>query len=114
MGDVDFYHYTNSSAVQKIIDTGMIFESTDGGPDAMFGTGVYGTKMTPSAGKRAIASNNWAGGWNSKERHGHVDYAFKIKIPKNKVKDYPLSNRHIYLHPGKIQLSSYQWELFEV
>lgn len=36
---VDFYHYTSETAVDSIIRTGMIRESSDGGPDAMYGTG---------------------------------------------------------------------------
>ena len=36
---VDFYHYTSEAAADLIIQSGVIKESPDGGPDAMLGTG---------------------------------------------------------------------------
>jgi hypothetical protein len=32
--------------------------------------GVYGTKLPPSAGKRAIAKNNWVQGWKKQGKEG--------------------------------------------
>ena len=36
---VDFYHYTSEVAADMIINSGFIMESSDGGLDAMLGTG---------------------------------------------------------------------------
>ena len=36
---VDFYHYTSEVAADMIINSGVIMESSDGGPDAMLGSG---------------------------------------------------------------------------
>ncbi|KAK7112978.1 uncharacterized protein [Littorina saxatilis] len=111
---VDFYHYTSEASVDLIINSGMIRESPDGGADAMLGPGVYGTAVTPAAGKRAIANNNWAKGWQTRERGGHVDYVFKIRIPRQSVLEYNVGTRHIYLHKGAIVLGTYEWECYEV
>jgi hypothetical protein len=45
--------------------------------DIWLHAGVYGTKLPPSAGKRAIAKNNWVQGWKNREKRGRVDYYFR-------------------------------------
>ena len=39
MAFVEFYHYTSETAADDIIESGVIKESLDGGPDAHLGTG---------------------------------------------------------------------------
>ena len=72
---------------------------------------MYGTALTPSAGKRAIAYNNWTQGWRKRERRGRVDVVFKIKMPKSRVQEFKVPSRHIYLHKGEIRLNDYDWQL---
>ena len=77
-------------------------------------TGVYGTALPPSAGKRAIAYNNWTQGWEQRERGGRVELVFKIRVPETSVQVHMGPSRHIYLHKGAIRLNDYQWQLFKV
>ncbi|PVD37626.1 hypothetical protein C0Q70_00222 [Pomacea canaliculata] len=111
---VDFYHYTSESGIDAIMDSGYIKESQTGGPDAFFGSGVYGTSLPPSVGKREIANNNWKEGWRSREHAGRVDYVIKLHIPSTSLKEFKTPTRQVYLHPGRIHLDDYSWEILEV
>ncbi|KAK7500951.1 hypothetical protein BaRGS_00007831 [Batillaria attramentaria] len=112
---VNFYHYTTEHNADNIIRTGVINETADGGPDAKLGRGVYGTKINPQAGQKQIAKNNWTVGWQNRQRSGHVEYVFRINMPRGKLEEKTFSpNRHVYVHRGPIQLNQYDWECLEV
>ena len=75
---------------------------------------MYGTALPPSAGKRAIAYNNWTQGWEQRERGGRVELVFKIRVPETSVQEYKVPSRHIYLHKGAIRLNDYELSLIHI
>ncbi|XP_046572527.1 uncharacterized protein LOC124280594 [Haliotis rubra] len=94
-----FYHYTNQAGVNGIKQTGYIKQSTN--PKyAHFGTGVYGTGLSPDHGKEAIAKNNYQNGWKANMNAGRVDFAFKFDLPSNRVKTFIPKGRNIMLYTG--------------
>ncbi|XP_067674444.1 uncharacterized protein [Haliotis asinina] len=96
---VVFYHYTNKAGVDGIKQSGYIKQSTN--PKyAHFGTGVYGTGLSPAHGKEAIAKNNYQNGWLANMNAGRVDYAFKFDLPSNRVKTFTPKGRNIMLYTG--------------
>ena len=59
-----FYHYTTPPAAKEIIRSGVIRKSSTnakGLDDAVYGTGVYLTRIPPTTPKFWIAFNNWDG-----------------------------------------------------
>ena len=65
--------------------------------------------MDPSAGKAAIARNNYDGYtgqyWEGREAKGDVDTAIKLQIPANKLtKEKDPLGRDIYTHKGPIKV----------
>ncbi|PVD20032.1 hypothetical protein C0Q70_20526 [Pomacea canaliculata] len=114
---VDFYHYTDESSAQEIQRTGHIWPSQASGPDAVLGTGVYGTKVPPHAGKGQIARNNWdgTGNWHARRAGGSVDYVFHLRIPLNNLREVKTHNgRQMYLHRNPIRLADYDYNIIEV
>ncbi|XP_071114180.1 uncharacterized protein [Haliotis cracherodii] len=104
-----FYHYTNKAGVDGIKQSGFIKQSTD--PKyAHFGTGVYGTGLSPAHGKEAIAKNNYQNGWKANMNAGRVDYAFKFNLPSNRVESHTPKGRNILLYKGgNLILSDYTY-----
>ncbi|XP_046574634.1 uncharacterized protein LOC124282651 [Haliotis rubra] len=103
---ITFYHYTDEVAADAIERSGFIRQSTN--PRyAHFGTGVYGTGMSPDHGREAIAKNNYQGGWQGNLNRGKVDYAFKFDLPTSKVTNES-KNRDILLYKGDLSLSQDQ------
>ena len=62
---VTYYHYTTPPNAKAIIQSGVIRKSTKSArgrrDDALFGSGVYLTRVPPSTAKHEIAINNWDG-----------------------------------------------------
>jgi len=59
-----YYHYTNPQAANAIIRSGVIKKSSTkakGRDDAVYGEGVYLTRIPPDYPKFWIALNNWDG-----------------------------------------------------
>ena len=60
-----YYHYTTPRNAKAIIQSGVIRKSTKSArgrrDDALFGSGVYLTRVPPSTAKHEIAINNWDG-----------------------------------------------------
>lgn len=108
---VTFYHYTDTYSKDAIIASGIIYASRI---NAAFGKGVYGTTISPSEGRKKVSENNWDAGedWQILESQGRADCAFKIKIPRQNLKQ-AISNRNILIHEDNICLADYEWELLE-
>jgi len=62
---VTYYHYTTPPNAKAIIQCGVIRKSTKSArgrrDDARYGSGVYMTRVPPSAAKHEIAFNNYDG-----------------------------------------------------
>jgi len=60
-----YYHYTTTQNAIAIIQSGVIRKSTQNArglrDDALYGSGVYLTRVPPSTAKREIAFNNYDG-----------------------------------------------------
>nr|KAG5686757.1 hypothetical protein BaRGS_011873 [Batillaria attramentaria] len=68
-----FYHYTTEEGAEAIKRTGVIKQSKLGGPDGAFGSGVYGTTLSPLVGLKEIAKNNWGHLWLKNAEEGKLE-----------------------------------------
>ncbi|XP_046344569.1 uncharacterized protein LOC124125330 [Haliotis rufescens] len=114
MATITFYHYTDKAGKDAIVRQKRIRQS-DGANDARYGTGVYGTSLSPSEGLKKIAWNNWDGIVNlNKGMLMRAAWAIEVKLPKSQVKEVG-SKRDILIYTGgDLQLDDYVWEVIQV
>ncbi|KAK7111943.1 uncharacterized protein [Littorina saxatilis] len=100
------YHYTSPENAKKIHDTGIIKPSSDG---VFGGDKVYLTSKSPTAGRKAIAQNNYDGAWQNREQQKNVDAVVKVDVDKSKLtKETDPDGRDIYTHKGPLKLGGGQ------
>ena len=110
-----YYHYTDQDSLKKIKQSRRIRKSVLSNKDAIFGEGVYLTKLDPrNANKFQIALNNYDEGWLQGLIEGKIDCYIKINIPGSRVEQAP-SDRDIYVYPNAdIHLDNYNWSSGDV
>ena len=110
-----YYHYTDKDSLKKIKRSKRIKKSVLSNKDALYGEGVYLTRLDPqNESKFEIAMNNYDGGWLQGLREGKIDCYIKIIIPDSQVKEAP-SDRDIYVYPNAdIRLDNYDWSSGDV
>merc|ERR1711872_639001 len=99
---VKLYHYTDKAGYDAIRKTKKILKSSVGKGDAVMGSGVYLTSLSPQGrSKIVIAKNNYDGNQylfaNQQNSDGKVDYWFEFDIPESKLSKYP-GKRDIWLY----------------
>lgn len=103
-----YYHYTTPEAAVAIIDSGVIRKSMKSTrrrrDDAVMGSGVYLTRMSPSAAKIWIALNNYDGmAFHVKDLIAtrKVDAYIKLQLdPEDLVNCYDELGRDVFLYPN--------------
>ena len=92
------YHYTDSSSVQKIAESGYLAPSTGPG-DCALGTGVYFTSKPPQSSNSTLLSNNYDGA----AKYNADKVAAYIRVDADKV-NYKSGQdklgRDVYVVPG--------------
>ena len=76
----------------------------DGGDDAAYGEGTYGTPLGPEKGIKALAKNNYGQVWEQFENKGHFEVAIRLVIDDKNVDHKSVKGREIYLHKDDIYL----------
>lgn len=110
-----YYHYTDKDSLKKIKRSKRINKSGVSNKDAIYGKGVYLTKLGPqNKSKYEIAMNNYDSAWNQGLSEGKVDCFIRITIPDSEVKQAS-SARDIYIYPNAdIYLDDYDWSSGDV
>ena len=113
---VKLYHYTNYDGLQKIKREKAIRVSRGGSSsrrDMIHGPGVYLTALDPNQNtKEEIATNNWAGGGQSRLEKGYTVYYVEVEIPDS---DYRLEecqdqyDKWVYRAGDYLDLDQFQW-----
>ncbi len=110
---IQLYHYTTSDGAKGIKSSQTIYRSTDGGPDAVYGSGVYLTDLDPTTDPEIIAKYIYDGDGFWKTKMDNVSNVIVIQLKKEEVKEVD-SDRHIWLYPDKdLDLSKYHWYVIE-
>jgi hypothetical protein len=110
---IQLYHYTTSEGADGIESSQTIYRSTDGGPDAVYGAGVYLTDLDPTTNPKTIAKYIYDGDGFWKTKMDNVSNVVVIKLKKEEVKEVD-SSRHIWLYPDKnLDLSQYHWRVIK-
>ncbi|XP_048241067.1 uncharacterized protein LOC124119549 [Haliotis rufescens] len=120
MSNTVFYHYTNESGKNNIVQSMCIKASRHNpmGNDVAFGEGVYGTTMDPdNYSKQEVAKNNYDNRprfWESLMDIGRVDYAIEIFLPTSSLTPVKHETRDILIHKGDIDLRKYTYRVIKV
>ena len=96
------YHYTDKVGYDAIRKTKKVLKSDEKTGDAILGSGVYLTSLSPRGrSKIIIAKNNYDGKQYKfaakQEAESKVDYWFEFDIPESKLSKYP-GKRDIWLY----------------
>ena len=77
----------------------------------MHGVGVYLTTLDPDHHtKLEIATNNWAGGGQTRLREGNTDYYVEIEIPDSDYKLEECRDQHDkWVYRDHLDLDQFQW-----
>jgi hypothetical protein len=95
---IKLYHYTTSEGAKGIESSKIIYRSTDGGPDATYGAGVYLTDLDWETDPETIAQYIYDGDGFWERKMDNVSNVVEIQLKKDKVKEVD-SSRHIWLYP---------------
>ena len=109
---ITLYHYTTREGLKGIIKDKKINQSLAGARDAVFGSGVYFTQLTPEFGTRHIGKNNFNGANVTQiVTAGKLDYFIEIEFSKS---DRNLKNcttdRSVWLYKGDVKLNNFTWK----
>lgn len=94
-----YYHYTDVSSLNKILETGMIRKSLSKTGDAAFGEGVYLTRLDPMHEKKTILHNNYCNENGPLKKK--ADAVLRLKIRKSAVQKCS-NDRNVFLYPGTL------------
>ena len=109
---ITLYHYTTREGLKGIIKDKKINQSLAGARDAVFGSGVYFTQLTPEFGTRQIAKNNFDGSnITNVVKAGKLGYFIEIVFSKL---DPNLKNqtddRSVWLYEDDVNLNNFTWK----
>ena len=78
--------------------------------------GVYFTSLDPSHDPKSILLNNYDDrGFviNSKPLWAKIEWVVEVYIDEDEVEKIEESNRDVYLYPGDVNLTKYQWKVYQ-
>ena len=76
----------------------------NGGDDAIYGEGKFGTPLGPENERKVVAQNNYGKLWEHFENMGHLDVAIRLVIDDQNVDLKSVRDREINLHKGDFYL----------
>ncbi|XP_068730487.1 uncharacterized protein [Montipora capricornis] len=106
-----YYHYTNEAGAKAIGKSKKILEYR-GHNHAVFGPGVYLTKIGPENGPLYVLINNYDDFMSMVlAKADRADYVIAIKLPPGKVKKCDDDGRDVYLYKGDLYLKDGEYAI---